>query len=55
MNSFDFRHVERAAGIPEQHRAGHFERRHRLIPAFDHGARAPAMMSPPVNSRLISG
>src|SRR5258708_6611929 len=40
MDALDLRHVERAAGIPNQYGAGHFQRRHGLISAFDDGARA---------------
>src|ERR1700677_2159688 len=40
MDALDLRHVERAAGISHQHGAGHFQRRHGLISAFNDGARA---------------
>ena len=40
VNTFDFRHVERAARVAEEQCARHFELRHRLIAAFNDGARA---------------
>src|SRR5258707_3640252 len=39
MDALDLRRIERAAGVADQHRTRHFQRRHRLIAAFDHGAR----------------
>src|SRR3984885_11605482 len=38
VDALDLRHVERAAGISHQHGAGHFQRRHGLISAFNDGA-----------------
>ena len=40
MNALDLGHVERSAGVAQQQGAGHFQSRHRLIAAFDDGARA---------------
>src|SRR6202142_2673626 len=41
MDALDFGHFERAAGIPDQQRAGHLEGGHGLISALDDGSCAP--------------
>src|ERR1700690_1416814 len=41
MDALDFGHFERAAGIPDQQRAGHLQVGHGLISALDDGSCTP--------------